>query len=56
MRANRGSPKDTWVELMEARDGEKIEDVDIFKVRSTPSFERDNIDQDTRWTNRGVFS
>lgn len=34
MRASRGSPKDTWVELMEARDGEKIEDVDIFKVRS----------------------
>ncbi|KFH73179.1 hypothetical protein MVEG_00400 [Podila verticillata NRRL 6337] len=31
MRASRGSPKDTWVELMEARDGEKIEDVDIFK-------------------------
>ncbi|KAG0336942.1 hypothetical protein BG000_006005 [Podila horticola] len=31
MRASRGSPKNTWVELMEARDGEKIEDVDIFK-------------------------
>ncbi|KAG0348566.1 hypothetical protein BG004_004811 [Podila humilis] len=31
MRAARNSPKDSWVELLEARDGEKIEDVDIFK-------------------------
>ncbi|KAF9105107.1 hypothetical protein BGX29_000677 [Mortierella sp. GBA35] len=32
MRANRNSPnRDSWVELMEAKDGEKIEDVDIFK-------------------------
>ncbi|KAF9290489.1 hypothetical protein BGZ88_007295 [Linnemannia elongata] len=32
MRANRNNPnRDSWVELMEAKDGEKIEDVDIFK-------------------------
>ncbi|KAI8597183.1 prolyl oligopeptidase family-domain-containing protein, partial [Dissophora ornata] len=32
MRANRNSPgRESWVELMEAKDGEKIEDVDIFK-------------------------
>lgn len=43
MRASRGSPKNTWVELMEARDGEKIEDVDIFKVRSALSFDKDNM-------------
>jgi len=37
MRANRNSPnRDSWVELMEAKDGEKIEDVDIFKVYQTP--------------------
>jgi protease II len=33
MRAHRNNPhRDSWVELMEAKDGEKIEDVDIFKV------------------------
>ncbi|KAG0310454.1 hypothetical protein BGZ99_000376, partial [Dissophora globulifera] len=32
MRANQDSPgRESWVELMEAKDGEKIEDVDIFK-------------------------
>ncbi|KAF9908089.1 hypothetical protein EC991_010217 [Linnemannia zychae] len=32
MRAHRNNPnRDSWVELMEAKDGEKIEDVDIFK-------------------------
>ncbi|KAF9149352.1 hypothetical protein BG015_008864 [Linnemannia schmuckeri] len=32
MRVNRNNPnRDSWVELMEAKDGEKIEDVDIFK-------------------------
>ncbi|KAF9428080.1 hypothetical protein BGZ76_002066, partial [Entomortierella beljakovae] len=32
MRANPNNPsRDSWEELMEARDGEKIEDVDIFK-------------------------
>ncbi|KAF9574266.1 hypothetical protein EC968_007035 [Mortierella alpina] len=32
MRANRNDPdRESWVELMEAKDGEKIEDVDIFK-------------------------
>ncbi|KAF8977872.1 hypothetical protein BGZ46_007057 [Entomortierella lignicola] len=31
MRASRNASRDSWVELMEAKDGEKIEDVDIFK-------------------------
>ncbi|KAG0201547.1 hypothetical protein BGX28_005665 [Mortierella sp. GBA30] len=32
MRTNRNNPnRESWVELMEAKDGEKIEDVDIFK-------------------------
>ncbi|ORZ06824.1 prolyl oligopeptidase family-domain-containing protein, partial [Lobosporangium transversale] len=32
MRANQNNPgRESWVELMEAKDGEKIEDVDIFK-------------------------
>ncbi|KAF9178174.1 hypothetical protein BGZ50_008016 [Haplosporangium sp. Z 11] len=32
MRANQSSPnRESWVELMEAKDGEKIEDVDIFR-------------------------
>ncbi|KAF9414153.1 hypothetical protein BGZ94_000505 [Podila epigama] len=31
MRASRGSPQESWEELMEAKDGEKIEDVDIFR-------------------------
>lgn len=40
MRVNRNNPsRDSWVELMEAKDGEKIEDVDIFKVhQELPSF------------------
>lgn len=32
MRAHRDDPdRESWVELMEAKDGEKIEDVDIFR-------------------------
>ncbi|KAF9899670.1 hypothetical protein BX616_002898, partial [Lobosporangium transversale] len=40
MRANQNNPgRESWVELMEAKDGEKIEDVDIFKEYETDSFQ-----------------
>lgn len=35
MRANRNRPdRESWIELMGAKDGEKVEDVDIFRVRT----------------------